>query len=180
MAGAHFFFRRAGADFRIVSRADAFFRHAPSQFAGKIGLLQFQLLSPAQAGAHRLILIQPGTAGSGGHGTPRNHLIKQQGVEHLRRRAAQFLRQFLGGIGQVRKADFLPIHLGDHGVPRRRGWGGLGQARLGKGHPQQQRQGGAKGGRGGRAARMAHRGWSQFGDRPGTWPKRPFPTRRKR
>ena len=101
MAGAHFFFHRAGADFGVISRADAFIRHAPGQFAGNKGLLQFLFFGAADARAHGFILIQPRAAGSGRDGPPRDHLIQQQGIEHLRRRAAQFLGQFLGGIGEV-------------------------------------------------------------------------------
>ena len=101
VAGAHFFFHGAGADFGVIGRADAFIRHAPGQFAGDIGLLQFLFFRATDPGADGFILIQPGAAGGGGHSPPRNHLIQQQRIEHLRRRAAQFLGQFLGGIGKV-------------------------------------------------------------------------------
>ena len=98
---ADLFLGGASADFGIIGRADAFFRHEPSQCAGKIGLLQFLFFGAADARAHSLILIKPRPAGSGGDGTPSDHLIEQQGIEHLRRRAAQFFGQFLGGIGKV-------------------------------------------------------------------------------
>lgn len=158
MAGANFLFRWAGTDFGIIGCADAFFRHAPGQGAGKIRLLQFLFFGAANACAHCFILIQALASGSGGNSPPCDHLIQQQGVQHLRRRAAQFFGQFLGGISKVGEANLLPIHFGHHGVSGRGGWGGLGLARLGKSNPKQQRQGGAKGGGGGKAARMAHRG----------------------
>ena len=77
--------------------------------------------SPRNGAQHRRIILELALTGEHANGFAVHQLVDQHRHDDVGRHAAHVLRQALCGFGEVTRADFLAINLGDDRVGARLG-----------------------------------------------------------